>query len=156
MHGVAAVTLAIVLVALARAGRAAGTARPATVAAVAGLAAAGVSLIQWVLDLTLADAIAPSGDAGRAGTALEAINRLDGIKMLLLATLAIAGLELARHGVLWTWLGIVGVLLAVAIIASGIGYLFLVPQLATLALVSGPLLLIWVTGVGLRLWRLNR
>jgi hypothetical protein len=156
VHGVAAVTLAIVVVALARAGRAAGAVRPAAVAAVAGLAAAAVSLIQWLLDLTLAEGIAPSGDAGRAGTVMEAINRLDGIKMLLLATLAAAGVALARHGVLSTWLGVVGALLAVAIITSGIGYVFLVPQLASLALASGPLLLIWVTGAGIRLWHLNR
>jgi hypothetical protein len=156
VHGLAALALAIVVVALARAGRAAGAVRESFVAAVAGLAAAAVSLIQWALDLTLAWVIAPSGDAGRAGIVLEAINRLDGVKMLLLATLAAAGAALARRRVLPSWLGIVGALLAVAITTSGIGYLLLIPPLALVAAASLPLLLIWVTSVGVLQWRHNR
>lgn len=156
VHGLAALALAIVVVALARAGRAAGAVRESFVAAVAGLAAAAVSLIQWALDLTLAWVIAPSGDAGRAGIVLEAINRLDGVKMLLLATLAAAGAALARRRVLPSWLGIAGALLAVAITTSGIGYLLLIPPLALVAAASLPLLLIWVTSVGVLQWRHNR
>jgi hypothetical protein len=153
VHGIAALTLAIVVIALARAGRSAGVARESSVVAISGLAAAAVSLIQWVLDLTLADVIAPSGDAARAGLTLEAINRLDGVKMLLLAAFAVAGVMLVRHGVLPPWLMIAGGLLAIAITASGIGYASLISPLALLAYASGPLLLIWVSGVGVEIWR---
>jgi hypothetical protein len=156
VHGIAALALAVVVVALARAGRAAGSSRAARTVSVAGLAAAGVSLAQWVIDLTLATMIAPAADAARSGAALEAINRLDGVKMLLLAALAAAGLTLARDGVLPRWLGVVGALLTVAISASGIGYLLLNPTFALLAYASGPLLLLWVTSVGLRLGRRSR
>jgi hypothetical protein len=147
------VALAVVVVALARAGRAAGASRAARVVMLAGLAAAGVSLTQWVLDLTLATTVAPAGDAARSGTVLEAINRLDGVKMLLLATLAVGGMALTRREVPPRRLGIVGAPLAVAIIASGLGYLLLIPALALLAYASGPLLLLWVTSVGLGLGR---
>jgi len=63
---------------------------------------------------------------------------------------------LARNAVLPRWLGVVATLLAVVILGSGIGYLLLIPALAALAYVSGPLLLVWVTGVGLRLGRQRR
>ena len=156
VHGVAALALSVVVVALARAGRAGGGTRASRVVLQAGLAAAGVSLIQWALDLTLATMVAPAGEAARAGATLEAINRLDGLKLVLLAALAAAGVTLARNAVLPRWLGVVATLLAVVILGSGIGYLLLIPALAALAYVSGPLLLVWVTGVGLRLGRQRR
>jgi len=49
------------------------------------------------------------------------------------------------------WLGYLGVLLAVALVVSGIGYLLLSSTPAPVAFVSGRLLLIWVTAVGISL-----
>jgi hypothetical protein len=156
---VAALALSVVVIALARvgrAGRAGAPTRASRVVLLAGLAAAGDSLTQWVLDLTLATAVVPAGEAARAGATLEAINRLDGLKMLLLATLAAGGVTLARRAILPRWLGVIGALLTAAILTSGIGYLLLIPPLALIAYASGPLLLLWVTGVGLRLGRVSR
>jgi len=65
--------------------------------------------------------------------------------MLALAALAVsAGLSRA----LPRWLCGVGVALAVAIVASGVGYLLLLNGLALAAWMSLPLLMVWVTGTG--------
>jgi hypothetical protein len=152
VHGVAAVALAIVVLALGQAARHrdAGSLAPATV--VAGVGAAVVSLVQCALGLLLAGWAVPDGDSGRAGDLFAAINRLDGVKMLALAAMAASGAALVRRTrLLPGWLGYLGVLLAVALVVSGIGYLLLRSALAPAAFVAGPLLLIWVTAVGISL-----
>ena len=126
VHGLAAV--AIVLIAL-RLGRG---------AAVAGIVAAGLSVTQFVVELVMA------ADAGNAGTLMEVVNRVDGLKMFALAALAL----LALRG-LPRWLRVVGVALAGSIVVSGVGYALLVPSLAHAAFVSLPLLLVFMTGAGL-------
>jgi hypothetical protein len=70
--------------------------------------------------------------------------------MLALAAMAASGAALVRRTrLLPGWLGHLGVVLAVALVVSGIGYLLLSSTLAPAAFVSGPLLLIWVTAVGI-------
>ena len=155
VHGVAGIALAVVTIGLARTARVASAGRTARLILGAGLAAAATSLIQWALDLRLALAVAPSGDAGSAGAVLTGIDRLDGVKMLLLAGSALGGLLLGR----WTaarWLTAVSAALALTIAISGIGYLVLIPPLASLAFVSGPLLLIWVPTVAVVAWHAAR
>jgi hypothetical protein len=58
--------------------------------------------------------------------------------------------------VLPRWLGYTAALLTVALIASGAGYLLLNATLALAVFVSGPLLLVWVTGAGVALARTSR
>jgi hypothetical protein len=157
VHGVAGVALAVVVLALGQAarGRDGGPLAGATV--VAGVGAAAVSLLQCALGLLLAGWAVPDGDAGRAGALFAAVNRLDGVKMLALAALAAGGAALARRTrLLPAWLGWLGAVLAVALVVSGIGYLLLRSGLAPAAFVSGPLLLVWVTAVGLWLGRAYR
>jgi small-conductance mechanosensitive channel len=81
------------------------------------------------------------------------INRMDGAKMLALAALALAGVALARGGLLPRLLGYVAAALAAAMVASGVGYLLLSTTLAQAAAVSLGLLLIWVVGTGVALSR---
>jgi hypothetical protein len=77
--------------------------------------------------------------------------------MLALAAMAAGGAALARRTrLLPAWLGWLGAVLAVALVVSGIGYLLLRSGLAPAAFVSGPLLLVWVTAVGLWLGRAYR
>jgi hypothetical protein len=71
------------------------------------------------------------------------------------ALAAVAGCAVAT-GLLPRWLRYTALALAAAIAVSGIGYLLLLPGLATLAYVSGPLLLLFVTGVGIVLGRTER
>ncbi len=129
----------------------------ARLTAAAGAAAAAIALAQCVLGLYLTISVVPAGHADIAAAVTEALNRLDGVKMLVLAAMAAAGTVMARRtGLLPHWLQWTGVALAAAIIASGIGYALLNPALALAAWVSLPLLLAWVTGAGIVLGRRGR
>jgi hypothetical protein len=157
VEGLAAIALAIVVIALGRAGGRRGAGRLGGVVALAGIGAAIVSLIECGLGLVLAGTAVPDGDTGRAGVLFHLIHRLDGAKMLALATMALAGVALARRAaVLPRWLGHTAALLAAAMIVAGAGYLLLNTMLAQAAAVSLPLLLIWVAGTGVTLGRTGR
>lgn len=146
VHGVAAVALLGVVLPLGRRARKAGAGRGITVA---GTAAAGVSLVQCGLGLWLASSVA-NGDAAASGVAFHLVNRLDGVKMIALAALALAGLVAARRApLLPRWLTPVGVALAASIAVSAAGYLLLLAGPALAAFVSLPLLLVWVAASGI-------
>jgi hypothetical protein len=143
-EGLPAAGLAIISVALARAARRSGAAAAARVTLIAGAVAALISLLQFVLGLVLAG----TPTAGTAHLLYEAVNRLDGVKMLALAILALAG---AASGALPRWLRYTGITLAAVITASGLAYLLLLASLAFLAVPAGVLLLVFITGTGLAL-----
>jgi hypothetical protein len=144
-EGLPAVGLAIISVALARAARRSGAAVGARFACIAGVAAAVISLAQFVLGMVLAGTSAP----GTAHMLYEAVNRLDGAKMFALAALGLAG---AASGVLPRWLRYTGIALAIAITTSGVAYLLLLQGLAGLAVYpAGVLLLVFMTGAGIAL-----
>ena len=143
VHGLAALALVTVAVALARA-------TGARFVLVAGVVAAGLSLVQFVLELVL------TGPAGSDAvpSLVDAVNRIDGVKMFALAGLALAGAAaIRRSAAVPRWLSGLGVVLAVALVASGVGYALLIPALGQAAYVSLPLLLIWVTGTGVAIAR---
>jgi hypothetical protein len=148
-EGLPAVGLAIVSIALALAARRSGALEVARVAAIAGVAAALISLTQFVLGVALAGATAP----GTAHLLYQAINRLDGVKMLTLAILALAG---AAAALLPRWLRYEAIALAIAITGSGVAYLLLLQGPAGLAYVSLPLLLVFITGTGIALGTADR
>ncbi len=143
-EGLPAAGLAIVSVVLARAARRSGAAAAARFAYIAGVAAAGISLAQFVLGMVLAGTSAP----GTAHLLYDAVNRLDGAKMFALAAFGLAG---AASGMLPRWLQYTGIALALAMASSGLPYLLLLQGGAVLAYVSGPLLLLFITGTGIAL-----
>jgi hypothetical protein len=143
-EGLPAAGLAIVSIALAQAARRSGAAAAARFACTAGVAAALISLAQFVLGLVLAGTSAP----GMAHMLYEAVNRLDAAKMFALAVLGLAG---AASGVLPRWLRYTGIALALAMASSGVAYASLFQGGAVLAYVSGPLLLLFITGTGIAL-----
>ena len=143
-EGVPAAGLAIVSIALAHAARRSGAAAAARLALIAGVAAALISLLQFTLGAVLAGTASP----GTAHLLYDAVNRLDGVKML---ALAILGLAAAASGVLPRWLRYTGIALAIAITASGVAYLLLLQNLAILAVPAGVLLLVFITGTGIAL-----
>jgi hypothetical protein len=130
---------------------------PRAGAALAAVAVA-MSLAQCVFGLVLV-AAATGHDVTRSGELSDLVNQLDGVKMLALAG---AGACLAATGgpapALPRWLRAVTVPFGLALIASGCTYLTLSQSLSWTAYVSGPLLLLWVTGLGIALTRrrLNR
>jgi hypothetical protein len=120
VEGLAAIVLAVVVIASARATRQDGAGRLGSVVALAGIGAVTVSLIECALGLLLAAAAVPDGETNRAGTLFQLINRLDA----------------RRSGLSPRWLGYVAALLAAAMIASGVGYPLLSNTLALAAAVS--------------------
>lgn len=133
-EGLPAICLAVVALALGRR------------AAVAGLISATISMVQAMLGVVMTAWAVPGGHTGSAHNLFVAVNRLDGVKMFALALLALAATSLVP-----LWLRYVGAALAVSIVVSGIGYLLLLDGLSRAAWISGPLLLIWVTGTALTL-----
>ena len=92
--------------------------------------------------------LAATSAPGTAHLLYDAVNRLDGVKMLALAVLAVAA---AASGVLPRWLRYAGIALAITITASGVAYLLLLQNLANLAIPAGVLLLVFITGTGITL-----
>jgi hypothetical protein len=153
-EGAASLALAVVAITVGRAGLRAGAGRSAWLTLGTGAAAAAIAMVQCALGLYLTLSVIPAGHASAAAALSEAINRLDGVKMFLLAAMAVAGTVMARRtGLLPRWLMWTGVALAIAITTSGIGYAFLNNTFALAAWLSLPLLLAWVTGAGIVLGR---
>jgi hypothetical protein len=169
-EGAASIALAVVAIAVGRAGlRTAATctaaaradgaradgarppgARPAGLMIGAAVTAAAIGLVQCALGVYLVVSAVTARHAGTAATLNDAITRLDGAKMFLLAVMGAAGTVMARRtGLLPRWLRWTGVALVVALVASGIGYALLNNAFALAAWVSLPLLLIWVAGAGI-------
>jgi hypothetical protein len=124
----------------------------------AALVATVVSLAECGLGLWLSAGLARAGEAGLAGTVNDAITRLDGLKMLLLALVATAAAVAisGRALPLPRWLSPLAAVLAIAITVSGVGYLALSDAAASAAWVSLPLLIIVVTAAGVAAARLRR
>ena len=152
-EGLPAAGIAVISVTLARTLR-------SRIAGVVGLTAAAISLVQFLLGLALTAAAAP----GAAHLLFAAVNRLDGVKLLLFAALGAAAALAGRRGAivrrsgmaaarLPRWLRWTGAAMAVAMTASGLVYLLL---LSGLVLLAGPalvLLLVFMAGAGLTLAR---
>ncbi len=151
-EGLAGIMLGIVLIALGRA-----LASSATL--IVGSLAALVSLVETGIGLYLADSLVPARDTASAHTYFGLLNQLDGVKMLLLAvtsavaSIAAYGKRAGAGASLPRWLVYIGFALAVAMIASGIGYVFDLPGIAVAAAASLPLLLVWITGSALTIRR---
>jgi hypothetical protein len=157
VEGLAAVAFGVVVIALARTARRHRAGRLGDLVLLAGLGAVAVSLAETALGLLLAGVAVPNRELGRAGTLFHLINRLDGLKMLALAAVALAGVGLAREArVLPRWLSYVAALLAVAMVSSGLGYLLLNNAVSQTAALSLGLLLVWVIGTGMTLGRTSR
>jgi hypothetical protein len=133
IHGVAAVCLAVVVTAVVAHARRTG--RPFRLFRATGYAAAGVSAVQVLAGTA---AVAATG-ATFVGTMFDTLDRLDGVKLLLLSVAVFASIR-----ILGGWAARVAFVLLVTLFLGGLGYLFLQPALA---LAAGPallLLLVWV------------
>jgi hypothetical protein len=149
VEGVAAVALAVVATALGRAAIRHGEGWSGWVVLLAGIGAVVVSLLECALGLLLSAGAVPDGQTGLAGELFQLLNRLDGVKMLALAAMALAAANLARAGtVVPRWLGWMSAGLGGSMIASAVGYLLLNSTLAQAAAASLVLLLSWVCATG--------
>jgi len=151
-EGIAAMALVAVVTLVAHAAHRYGHARAGLAAGAFGIAVAGVSWAQLALGTWLFTSLVPDRRIATAGAVYHAITRIDGVKMFLLAAMALAISQLARSSrILPRWLAPLGILLAAALVASGLGYLLLAPGLAAAVYVSGLLLLTFVPATGITL-----
>jgi len=154
-EGLPAAGIAVTSIALARATRSQATRSQAGLSRlmlITGGIAAVISFLQFVLGMTLAATTNPATTnpatthPATAHLLYSAIDRMDGVKMLTLAVLGVAG---AAATVLPRWLRYTGAALGVAIAAAGIVYLLLLQSLAVAAGPALVLLLVFITGSGL-------
>jgi hypothetical protein len=126
--------------------------RAAVIAAGFGIASAVISLTELGLGIWLFGTLLPQRRTATFGTAFHAVNRVDGGKMFVLAAMAVALSAVAISApILPRWLAPVGFLLAAALVVSGLGWVLLSPGLANSVIVSGILLLVFVTATGVTL-----
>ena len=140
IHGVAAVALLGVLLAVQRAGRS------TRMAYRAGFTAIGLSLVQCVLDVYRS--LVSTGSA--TATLAHTIDRIDGFKMLALAVMIAASVNIFRTtGMIGKKITITGKVAVPALVVSGIAYATATTALLVSAELSLVLLLVWVgyTGV---------
>ena len=147
IHGVAALALLGVLVAVQRAGRSSRLAHRA------GLAAVGLSLVQCVLDVYRSTVSTGSTTA----TLVHTIDRIDGFKMLAFAIMIAASINVFRSsGMIGRKMAIAGKVAVPALIVSGIAYATASTSLLVSADVSLVLLLVWVGYAGVAAGRQAR
>jgi hypothetical protein len=151
-EGVAAVALAVVVILVARATRGQRARRAGLTAAGFGLAAAVTSWAELAMGPWLVFGPVASGRAASAGVLYHALMRVDGAKMFMLAAMAVALAAVSvTSAVLPRWLAPLGLLLAVSIAVSGLGFVLLNQSLYNAVYVSGVLLLAVVTATGVTL-----
>jgi hypothetical protein len=134
-EGLPAIGIAVIAIALAKI-------MGSRLAMAAGVTAATISVLQFGLGLWLTATSSPA----TAHVLFQLVNRMDGVKMLVLAVL---GAAVAAAPALPRWLRWTGAALAVAIAASGVVYLLLLQSLGLLAGPALVLLLVFITGAGI-------
>jgi hypothetical protein len=147
IHGVAAIALLGVLVAVERTGRSNRLAHGA------GLTAIGLSLVQCVLDVYRSAVSTGSTTAALVHT----IDRIDGFKMFAFAIMIAASINVFRSsGMIGRKMAIVGKVAVPALIVSGVAYATASTALMVSAEVSLVLLLVWVGYAGVAAGRRAR
>ncbi len=153
VEGVAGLLFGVVLAAGLFSGRRAEAVAGRRTAIGLGALAVLTSLVQCGLGLAVI-AAATEHRIAAGGELFALVNRLDGVKMLALAGVGACFVATrSRAARQPRWLTVTAVAMAVALAASGMAYVLLANPLAWTAFVSGPLLLIWVTGTGIWLTR---
>jgi hypothetical protein len=151
-EGITAIFLATVMLLVARSARRAGARRAGLAAAAFGCTAAAMSWAELGIATWIVYGPVASGNAASAGSLWGALNRTDGAKMFVLAAMAVAlAMLAARSPVLPRWLAPLGVLTALALAVSGLGWVLLYQPLADAVDVSAILLLAVVTATGVTL-----
>jgi membrane associated rhomboid family serine protease len=124
--------------------------------AAGGLGAAAISTVQCWVGFAITAAVTRE-DTRDVGSWSRLLERMDGVKMLLLAVVGVVTALAIRRAALSLpgWLGGIAAGTAVTIAVSGVGYVFLDNTLAAAAWVSLPLLLCFITASALVTARTN-
>jgi hypothetical protein len=148
VEALAGICLGLVLLASLRlVGVAGGSWRVAAVAS--GVVAVVLSLTQALLGIFLVSSA--SQDAlGQSGELYAVINRLDGVKQLLLGAAIVMLVNIRRTQPKFPlWISRVTIAMGIALVPSGLAYVFLWSNLAGTTFISLPLLVVWTAGTGL-------
>lgn len=122
-----------------------GKRRARTIVLISGLSATTISLAQAGLGVVMAAGAAHSASTQSTADLFDLLNRMDGVKMLLLAAMVASVVNAGRRPrLLPGWLHAVGWALIAALVLSSVGYLLLSGTLAMVAALSLALLLVWV------------
>jgi hypothetical protein len=154
-HGVAAVALVTVAGAVRRLAVRRNQRTTGNVLFGAALTAGVLSLVQMTLGIVLATT-ASVAHPDRADALFDAMNRVDGVKMIALGATVVAGIALAHRSVLPRWLSIVGDLTVLALVPAAYGYLTLDGGIADAAAIALLGLLVWFCGAGIVAGRANQ
>jgi hypothetical protein len=156
-EGLPAICLALVMTSFGKYSIAAGEISLGRTILAASWIAASLSFIQFSLGAYLCAVVVPADRPDAAKLAVDVLSRTDGAKMLSMTVFALACFRVLRKGKtdLPAWLSWAAIALAAAIFLSGIGYLFLLNGLSLAAYASLPLLLLWMTGVGIAMGRMQ-
>src|SRR5271168_3932290 len=101
-----------------------------------GGVAVAISLLQCLLGLSLVSSTS-NGHPGQSGDIYQLVNRLDGVKQLLLSACIVAvGVLLRTRSTYPLWLGRTTVILGIALVPSGLACLLLWNVLAGTTFVS--------------------
>ncbi len=145
VEGVAGIALGAMVLAIGLGLVANGARRAGKTVLVSGLAAATISLAQSVLGVIMAAGAPDSVATGSTADLFDLLNRMDGVKMFLLAAMVASVVNASRRPrLLPGWLHALGWALIAALVTSGAGYLLLSGPLSMVAAVSLLLLLVWV------------
>ena len=153
VHGTAGAALAVLAVSLGRlAARRTGGLGPAVVTG-AGIAAALLSWVQVALLVALVAGL-DRGSPERTAALREAIDRVDGAKLVALAVFVVAAaVAAARAGLGHRWLVVAAWVLAPLLAAGAASFVVELQPLTATLYVSLPLLLLVVGGTGIAAWR---
>ena len=154
VHGTAGAALGVLAVSLVRlAARRVGGRGPVLFA---GVGAATLSWVQVALFVVLL-ADLDGGDPGRTSALREAIDRVDGVKLVALAVFAVAAtIRAHRARLCQRWLVVAAWALAPLLLAGATSFVVASPLLTATLYVGLPLLLLVVGGTGIATWRRSR
>jgi hypothetical protein len=125
-----------------------------TVVLAAGLAAAAVSLVQFVMEVVLNRHVAGDGSAATTASLFHAINVADMVKLFLLGIAVFAATRLlAGRRLLPRWLQILGYVLLPVLVIGGAAFVVSSDALNAVLTASLLLLLLWVAAVTIAVTR---
>jgi hypothetical protein len=157
VHGIAGVALAVFVVCLVRAFGATAPARVRNLVLGAGLGAAGVSLVQFGMELALNRHVANHGDVGGTAALFHAVNVADTIKLILLGVAIAAATRMAAGAGAWpAWLRVLGMALLPILFIGGLAFVIDAGALSAVLTLSLFLLLLWVGAASVTVARATR
>lgn len=119
----------------------------------AGIAAGTISLVQAGVQLTLVNSDLLASAETPFRTLLVLVNQIDTFKLMALALLSVSTSSLGlRTRLIPAWINWLGIILSIALLLGGLGFVFASSMLTAILFASLPMLLVWVGAVSATEW----